>query len=198
MEREDLRQIAREVYRCRLVFLDEESIAENALVLEPVDGRWSVYRTGERAGPCGGATTFDTESEALDHAVERMRLHAKSRRAIEAAKKRRRLPPARPALKKLTAVVGELRAFMLRYDVRLLQHGVQRLEEIAASDEAPVDVMLAARAAYDRFRTFPPRDGWSEAYVGDANGGVDRRATAELERLKARLTRVLEPWTVEQ
>lgn len=76
--------------------------------------------------------------------------------------------------------------------------GFALYDAIVAADEDAVDVLLAARAAYDRFRTFPPRDGWSEAYVGDRNGGVDRRATAELERLEARLTRILEPWTVEE
>jgi len=198
MDRDDLRQIAREYGDEPVVFLDEEAIRENALVLAPVDGAWQVWWTDERAGRWGDGWVAESEQAALEYARDRVLQHARSRQLMARARRRRALPPAEPALTELRAAVAELGAFMLRYDVERLRYGVTTLTRILESAEPPVDVLLAAREAHDAMEAFPPRDGWSEAYVVDGTGGVDRGASAELEDLKRRLTQVLGAWTLEE
>lgn len=198
MERDDLRQIAREYGDEPVVFLDEEGIRENALVLGPEGAGWRVWWTDERAGRWGDGWVVDSEQAALECARDRVLQHARTTQLMARARRRRALPSAEPALAEVKATVAELRAFMLRYDVERLRYGVTTLSGILESAEPPVDVLLALREAHDEMEAFPPRDGWSEAHVVDGTGGVDRGASTELEEMKRRLRQVLEAWTLEE
>lgn len=192
MEREDLKQIVERYDWGHLVFLDEGSVTENAWVVEPLAAGVRVYLTSERAGVVPESVAdFASEPEALSYILERFRDRAESRRLIAAARKKRSLRGAGPAVKKLRKAVADLETFMREHQVRPLTYGVEKLSSILASGAEPTDIMLAARSAYDGLRAYPPRDGWSEAHV------TDRKANAELERLKARLARILEPWTLD-
>jgi hypothetical protein len=199
MEREDLRQIVERYGWGNVVFLDEEPVRENAWVVEPVPSGVRVYLTTERAGALPETVEeFGSEPEALTHVVERLRHRAETRRQLDAVRRRRHLPPAKPALKKLRATIAELRQFLLAHDLRSGVASLGALSDLAEiQDEDPVDVMLAAHRLH-RSMLAVPRDGWRDVYVGAASGAADRKASAELERLKARLARILEPWTVEE
>lgn len=200
MERADLNQILREYDLGPVVFVDEEPIRPRAVLVQPADGRWLVSRT-DKAGEILGSSehAFASESEALSYVVELLRDEAAARRraAEVAAEQRRlrRLPPGKPALKKLRATLAEIRQFLVTHHVRPDAGNLGALIELAANDDQDaVEVMLAA-ARLHRGMLAVPRDGWRDVYIPTRSGALDQKATARLDQLKKRLARQLEPFS---
>lgn len=199
MERADLRQILSEYGLGAVVFLDEERSRPNAFVVQSTDSGWRVWRTDKQGETVPDSeVSFALEADALAHVVAVLREEAAGRRRkVEAAaeqRSRRRLPPARPALRKLRATLSEIQQFMMANGMR---SEVGRLASLVAlvedDDQDPVETMLAA-ASLHRGMVRVPREGWRDLYVPTRSGVVDRKATARLEQLKQQLARQLEPW----
>lgn len=199
MERADLKQILREYDLGTVVFLDEEAIRPRAFVVQSTDAGWLVSRTGKQGETVAGSeATFASEPEALAHVVTVLRDEAAARRrkveAVAEQRSRRRLPPAKPALKKLRATLAEIRQFLVAHHVRPDAGNLGALVDLAANeDEDAAEVMLAA-ARLHRGMLAVPRDGWRDVYVATRSGALDQKATAKLGQLKQRLARQLEPW----
>jgi hypothetical protein len=80
MTRDELKAVIAAEGLGNALFLDESSIDENSVVLEPHDGRWLVYLTIERAAVVPTTVReFDTEAEALDHVLVKLRQSARGR-----------------------------------------------------------------------------------------------------------------------
>lgn len=74
MDRAELRAIIAREGLAPLVCLDEDSLQEHAAVLEPRDGGWVAYLSGERATAWEGTVRhFDDESSALEYLVMKLR-----------------------------------------------------------------------------------------------------------------------------
>lgn len=198
MERADLKQILREYDLGTVVFLDEEATRPRACVVQPTEAGWLVSRTGKQGETLPGSeATFASEADALAHVVTVLRDEAAARRQkVEAAAEQRsrgRLPPAKPALKKLRATLAEIRQFLVTHHVRPDAGNLGALVDLVASDEDAAEVMLAA-ARLHRGMLAVPRGGWRDVYVATRSGALDQKATARLDQLKRRLARQLEPW----
>lgn len=81
MNRNELKAIIDEEGLVDAVFLDEQSLRADSVVLERREADWAVYLTGERAGVIETTfRTFATEEEAQDHMVVKLRQTAHTRR----------------------------------------------------------------------------------------------------------------------
>lgn len=67
------------------VFLDEQAVRENTVVMERRDAGIAVYLTNERAGiEQKTLRLFDTEAEALAHMLHKLRQGARLERSLGA------------------------------------------------------------------------------------------------------------------
>lgn len=81
MNRTELKTSIKEECLIDAVFLDEQSIKEDAVVLERRERDWAVYLTIDRAMVVQTTfRTFETEEEALDHMLVKLRQTAHTRR----------------------------------------------------------------------------------------------------------------------
>ncbi|GAB3277993.1 hypothetical protein GCM10027426_15870 [Microbacterium lacusdiani] len=83
MNRAELKKIIADEGLVDALFLDEESIDEDAVVFEPRGSEWAVYLTIERATVVPATfRTFTDESEALEYMLLKLRQSARARELL--------------------------------------------------------------------------------------------------------------------
>lgn len=83
MKRKEVERIIKTEKLISFSFFEDRNNAEDEMVIKKVSGRWYVYATDERASKIiSGETIYDSEEEALDNFIRRLRALNKVRKAF--------------------------------------------------------------------------------------------------------------------
>lgn len=83
MKRKEAERIINSEKLISFSFFEDRNDAEDEMVIKKTSGKWSVYATDERALKIiSGETIYDSEEEALDNFIRRLRALNKVRKAF--------------------------------------------------------------------------------------------------------------------
>ena len=83
MKRKEAERIINSEKLISFSFFEDRNDAEDEMVIKKTSGKWSVYATDERASKIiSGETIYDSEEEALDNFIRRLRALNKVRKAF--------------------------------------------------------------------------------------------------------------------
>lgn len=87
MDTDELMRIVRDERLDAPVLFGAGRLHDDAVVLEQTGGAWQVYLVDERHSAIASTVrVFESESEALEHVLRKLRQVAQARRAIAAAR----------------------------------------------------------------------------------------------------------------
>lgn len=83
MKRKEAERIINTEKLISFSFFEDRNDSEDEMVIKKVSGKWIVYATNERASKIiSGENVYDTEEEALDNFIRRLRTLNKVRKSF--------------------------------------------------------------------------------------------------------------------
>ena len=83
MKRKEAERIINTEKLISFSFFEDRNDSEDEMVIKKVSGKWIVYATNERASKIiSGENVYDTEEEALDNFIRRLRALNKVRKSF--------------------------------------------------------------------------------------------------------------------